>query len=290
VPITPEHVAHFAEHSFVVVPGWLDGDALTSAQEGAAAHLPSWSQFAQDQERYPQATKPYAFIDFPFDGDGLNDICGNDDLLGFLETTLESDHIFMTSFLLWGKYAGTWDFEQQLHTDFHNNTLVVPRDDPAYRQIAIICYLTDVDESSGPTYVVSRKASADVPLTPHSKSRDEHPDLYAQEVAVTGPAGTLFIYDMSTLHRGSRMTAHEQHRWSVHMSFRRSGHEFMLWNSWPPRASDPRMHHFLATATVRQRNLIGFPRPGDPYWNAATVAGVEARYPGIDMRPYRTRG
>ena len=28
------------------------------------------------------------------------------------------------------------------------------------------------------------------------------------------------------------------------------------------------------------------PRPGDPYWNDATLAGVAERYPGIDLTPY----
>jgi hypothetical protein len=38
---------------------------------------------------------------------------------------------------------------------------------------------------------------------------------------------------------------------------------------------------------VRQRDLFGFPRPGDPYWNDDTLAGVAERYPGIDLTPYR---
>ena len=29
------------------------------------------------------------------------------------------------------------------------------------------------------------------------------------------------------------------------------------------------------------------PHPGHPYWNEATLAGVQARYPGLDMAPWR---
>ena len=39
--------------------------------------------------------------------------------------------------------------------------------------------------------------------------------------------------------------------------------------------------------TSRLRELLGFPPPGHPYWNRETLAGVAARYPGMDMRPYR---
>jgi hypothetical protein len=38
---------------------------------------------------------------------------------------------------------------------------------------------------------------------------------------------------------------------------------------------------------VRERDLFGFPRPGDPYWNEQSLADVAVRYPGIDMQPYR---
>jgi len=38
---------------------------------------------------------------------------------------------------------------------------------------------------------------------------------------------------------------------------------------------------------VRERDLFGFPRPGDAYWNEQTLADVAARYPGMDMTPYR---
>ena len=43
----------------------------------------------------------------------------------------------------------------------------------------------------------------------------------------------------------------------------------------------------MARATVRERNLFGFPKPGDPYWNEQTLADVGARYPAMDMTPYR---
>jgi hypothetical protein len=45
-----------------------------------------------------------------------------------------------------------------------------------------------------------------------------------------------------------------------------------------------------ATLTeVRERDLFGFRRPGNPYWSEETLAGVAARYPGIDLSPYADR-
>jgi hypothetical protein len=33
--------------------------------------------------------------------------------------------------------------------------------------------------------------------------------------------------------------------------------------------------------------VLGFPPPGHPYWTAQTLAGVAARYPMLDLSPWR---
>jgi hypothetical protein len=55
-----------------------------------------------------------------------------------------------------------------------------------------------------------------------------------------------------------------------------------------PKQSPERWAKFIPQCSVRQRDLFGFPRPGDPYWTDETLAGVAARYPGIDLEPYRS--
>ena len=39
--------------------------------------------------------------------------------------------------------------------------------------------------------------------------------------------------------------------------------------------------------TPRERDLFGWPPPGSEYWNEQTLADVGARYPRMDMTPYR---
>ena len=51
--------------------------------------------------------------------------------------------------------------------------------------------------------------------------------------------------------------------------------------------SGARRHRFMRKATLRQLTLLGFPKPGDPYWTPETLAGVAARYPSLDMSPWR---
>ena len=38
--------------------------------------------------------------------------------------------------------------------------------------------------------------------------------------------------------------------------------------------------------SVAQRTVLGFPAPGDRYWDADTLDAVGQRYSGMDMRPY----
>lgn len=44
----------------------------------------------------------------------------------------------------------------------------------------------------------------------------------------------------------------------------------------------------IATATVQQRSVLGFPRPGHAYWDRSSLRAVEQRYGGLglDMKPY----
>jgi hypothetical protein len=51
----------------------------------------------------------------------------------------------------------------------------------------------------------------------------------------------------------------------------------------------PEMQAFVERATPRQREVLGFPKPGDPYWTAESRAAVQLRYPKMDMAPYRRR-
>jgi hypothetical protein len=134
---------------------------------------------------------------------------------------------------------------------------------------------------------VSRQHTADLPLFPLHKPRDAHPAPYAHEQAVTVSAGSLLIYSMQTLHRGSAFTAAEGARFSHHIVYRAAGYEWMSYRSLPREANSAELRHFIEVATPRQRSAIGFPAPGHEYWNAETLDGVAARYPKMDMTPYR---
>ena len=46
------------------------------------------------------------------------------------------------------------------------------------------------------------------------------------------------------------------------------------------------LEHLIATCSVLQRTLLGFPPPESRYWTSETVGAVAACFPGLDAAPY----
>jgi hypothetical protein len=73
----------------------------------------------------------------------------------------------------------------------------------------------------------------------------------------------------------------------IHVSFRHRDATWGGYQSWAFRGFSVELSKYVQQATPRQLALLGIPRPGHPYWNEVTLAGVQARYPGLDMSPWR---
>ncbi len=208
------------------------------------------------------------------------------DLIEAVERLLGTRDILLSQAAIWAKYAGTGDFEQTLHLDYQGNTLVVPRDDGAFRQVNMILYYSDVGPELGPTCVVPLEHTRDLSPWPPFRPRKKYPDLYRHEKALPAKAGDLLLFSMSTFHRASELTADFGARLSHHFVWRAAAYPFAGYHQWSHFGEKPELARFIERATVRQREVIGFPPPGHRYWNEQTLAGVAARYPRMDMRPY----
>jgi hypothetical protein len=57
--------------------------------------------------------------------------------------------------------------------------------------------------------------------------------------------------------------------------------------AWPNQATKPGWAAMIEQASLREQDLFGFPSVGDPYWDDETLAGVQRRYPNLDLDPYR---
>lgn len=289
--ITDAHLAHLRRHGYVFVPDFLTTNEIRGAMSNMLRYVPTPEELAATPERYPWVFEEADRLqtEFPFAGSRLNQIATHPELISFVERALGTPKVMLSQSAIWAKYAGTGDFAQSLHLDYEGNTLVVPRDDGDYRQVNMILYYSDVPDNLGPTCVVSTEKSAKLPLWPAFRPRGKNAALYKHEKRIVSKAGGLLIFGMRTWHRASDMTADFGARFSHHMIWRSASHVFQGFHQWSHLGEKAEFKRFIEFSTPRQREVLGFPPVGDPYWNEETIRVVGMRYPKMDMKPYRTR-
>lgn len=183
------------------------------------------------------------------------------------------------------KFAGAADFDQVLHRDYGNHTLIIPESGTQSDLVGFFAYFTSVSSEDGPTMVVSNSAITGIhPAETHLKG-SRWREIYEQEKPVLCKPGTLLVYDYRTFHRGSHLRGTRSHRLTLSFAYGITApwHGFV---SWPNRAEEPVVRDLVASLTPRERELLGFPAPGHRYWTEETIEGLTRRYPGTDASPY----
>lgn len=287
------HVRHYADHGYVIVERFLEASELDGALAEIDRLLPGWVDYCngsrsakpdgwdEGRPRYPlDPTR------FPFPGEHLNRITLHPELRRFAALQVGHDDLFCEQSSLSVKCAGhNADREQHMHCDYGNHTLAYPPDDPGYWQTAYLLYYTDVTLEHAPTAVCSWQHYRGELLVPAVVSPETRPELYAHEVKTIVPAGALLAYSMRTFHRGTRFLG-EGGRLAHFITYAPAAWKWLGITGWPEHGIRAEFNAWIESATPEERCLLGFPPPGHVYWTEETLAGVAARYPGMDMRPY----
>ena len=273
-------------HGFARVPGFLDPARLAAARTALWTIFPRPEDYFADPAAHVRFGKSqFAGIRYlPYDNLALDLLPVDDDLVDAAERFLGDPEIDLYKVELWAKYAGAVDYDQPHHRDYGNHTLVVPT--PDRPQLTTILLLSDVTEGDGATRAVRLEHGAHLPYTPMVL---EPGDLREHEEVLTGAAGTLILYQTHVFHRGANFTDPHASRFIIMADFKRRGDAWTGKMAWPDQAIRAGWSAALAAMSVRQRDLFGFPPPGSDYWTPATLSGVQARYPGMDMTPYAGR-
>ncbi|GAA4237968.1 hypothetical protein GCM10022254_51970 [Actinomadura meridiana] len=289
-------------HGFVVLPGYLPPDVLRPAVAELDLLFPSAQGFhdGTDPRRDCFLDDEFAGIDaFPFAATQIGLLAVHELLVRLAEMLLDDADLRIYSAEAWAKYTGAADYDQALHRDYLNHTLLVPSTSPEFRQLEMFVFLVDVPEDLGPPHLVSKTHTVDFPAKPNWLHRrdlpgpDEfgfesvRPGLYEHEISAAGPAGTVVAFEQGTFHRGTALTRPGGARYTMHLNYRRAATEWGQRRGWAECAHDPNWYRFVAHASPRQLELFGFPPPGHPYWTAETLAGVALRYPNLDLSPWR---
>ena len=322
--LTDEQVACWRERGFALVDGLFPAELIARARSDAARAFPEpGTAEAETIHDFGSGA-----LEFPTSSDAFNALTLHPRLLGALSQLLgaEPADLRLTQSLVWPKYGhrerhgGEFDNDdQRIHVDYPNHTLTHPPPWEKPEAVELILYFGDVAQCGGATALVPRKGPDDpayawpITRTPGvaglpwindrataeaslaqdapavAKWRGEH--LYPHELRAQYRPGTVLLYRHDTWHRGTPLEPGAL-RVVHNMTFRRAESEWISvlqagW-SWAMYRRPAVMERLIATSSVEQRCVLGFPKPGHPYWTPETIAAVAARYGayGMDMTPY----
>jgi hypothetical protein len=280
------------EQGWCVVEGVIPPDALAEARAALHASFPTAEEFADGVD--PGRNAPFFHerdaprLQFPFEQAALNHVALHDRLLDLATALLRTTDPRVYQAGVTAKYSDAGpEYEQLLHADYANHTLVVPRADVGFQHLEVFVYLTDVTPTTGATRFVDRAHTVDVPVERTYLHLDDYASVYASEVPASGPAGSVLVYRPDVFHRGVVIAEPRRARFLMNIAFKPAGTDWIGYHAFPARGEDVAWHRFMRVATERQLTALGFPAPGHPYWNANTLAGVAARYPSLDVGPWR---
>src|SRR3954454_21859043 len=220
---------------FVILPGFLPAAELTSAAQELDLLFPAADEFhdGTDPRRERFIGDEFAGIDtFPFASTEISLLAVNRRLLALAQALLDGDvHLYAAE--AWAKYTGACDYDQALHRDYLNHTVLVPSTTPGCQQVEMFVFVNDVPDDLGPPHLVSRKHTVGLPAVPNWLLRPGRegagrfvghadPELYEAEVSGAGPAGTVIAFEPGTFHRGTQLSAPRGARYSMHLGFRPS--------------------------------------------------------------------
>jgi hypothetical protein len=318
--ITEAQEQSWRNHGYALVDGLLPAELVLSAEKEMREH------FQGELEDECRKRKDFGGLEYPTQLSSLNELILHPNLIKVASKLLQTDDIRMTQADAWGKYFSAESTsngdnrDQRVHIDGWNHMLVVPAEWRSPASVAMIVYLSEVTECGGGTALVARNGDDD-PLysegaflrTPgagplpwiNDRERAEGwlaenaPDvaefrkgLYAREGLAHFHRGTVLLYRHDAWHRGTALTVPGASRFVVNLSYRRADAEwFQHWNQgWARSMYTPAMtmERIVAGASLLQRNVLGFPKPGHPYWTERTIKGVLGRYGhlGFDAKPY----
>lgn len=317
--LTPTQVREWATAGAVLVSGvWpaalIDGVVASAAAllmkgrgfgSGGALAFPSASAAANAVTLHPRILRAAA------------QLLGTDDIRLTQSDVWRKDGISDAAWAARGKFD---NYDQRIHVDYPNHTLVHPPEWDRPDVVSCIVYYCDWRDCGGETAVVPRSGPGDPlyawPLvrtpgvdSPWVNDRviaerriEERGDaaliafrreLYRRDVPARYTKGSVLLYRQDVWHRGTPVRAA---RVAQNLSFRRAGSEWVgNWHpGWAQRnylLGHPRreLEGLVAALNPAQRAALGFPAPGSPYWTPATLLAVKARYasfPAFDWRPY----
>jgi hypothetical protein len=225
--------------------------------------------------------------EFPLPGNGaLNRMFVHPSIVDFMERALATPDIRCYQAQVSAKYTGETNYEQPMHTDRNHSWLPAVPQAPWWHVEAFL-YLCDVNEGNAPTHLVPLEASTAYATTAPLFMPKRDPELYASERAAPGVRGSLLAYRTDVFHRGVDLIEPGSARFFLNVSYKVAGQDWIGYHTQQSRSTSPHWVAFVEGSTPRELELFGFPPPGHAIWTDAVLDATAARYPKLDLTPWR---
>lgn len=263
---------------YVVLPGFFAPDAIDAAR--AAVNRVFAPSFVDWLAAGRQNTLERPRLLFPWGEAALDAIAVDERLAAIAEQLIGTRRLLLCESHLGAKYPGSAG--DPPHTDHHGNSLGPEPTDPLemLRTPVFFVYLTDVGPDEAPIMMIPHGA-------PDSEARP-----------ITGPAGTVTVYTQQTRHHGTRFLAESGQRLVMWIAMQDASEPFALPRLFTIKSGreqseqgvyEASMARFIAGATPRQLELLGFPPVGHRWWTRNRLDGMRARWPGFTGQEYLPR-
>ncbi len=288
--LPPELKERWDTDGWCVVPGVIPPDELAAAQDAVHRYFPTPAEMVGQggAEAGQWHTWDAPWPEFPFHSSRLNALVLHDNVVDLAEAFLGSADLACYMGIVTAKYAQqASDYNQLLHADYPNHMLVVPRHEVGYQQVEFFVYLTDVSTEDGATRFVSWQKTKDVPVECHTLNYVDYAELYEDPSDAAAPAGSVVAYRPDVYHRSVDFTDPTRYRIMLHVSFRHRDAGWGGYQAWPFKGFSVELSKYVQQATPASSPSSVCRRPGIPTGTRTTLAGVQARYPGLEMKPWR---
>ena len=264
--ITDAQLATYKEQGFLIIKNFLSDDEREAALDGFfTLFAPPYDQYIAEGKKNNTPGQSL----FPWDHSGLNHVVTHPNLVSAAERILDTQEIRLCEGHLGIKYAGEKHWTS-FHIDYGNNTLGPHVECDDFMNLACFYCFDDVDEGMAP-----------IRMVPNNEPEEN-------AVPMIVPGGSVCLYSIFTRHAASEFTASTGHRPAMWVGFTRKDRAWDGGRSFTYKsgASVAGMGRFMADATPRQLELLGFPPLGDALWTKEFLEGMSKRYSGFSPEPY----
>ena len=323
-PLTAAQIGCWQKEGAVLVSNLFPDNDVNFLHQAASDRFPQPGTLNADET---QDFGSAGAMNFPSELAEFNNIVLNPRLLQAVAALLEVkvSELRLSQADLWPKYGraqkpGTSldNSDQRIHVDYPNHSLAHPTPWSRPEAVEMMLYLSDGKTCGGGTAYVARRGDSDpayrwpivdspgIGILDYVNDRTKAEEylarvkpqistfrslLYERETQIDYDFGDLLLYRHDTWHRGNPVNPGTC-RFALNVTYRKASAEWIStlhigW-AWSAYHKSKFLERLIATCTLDQRAVLGFPQPQSDYWCDETLAGVAARYGalGMDMRPY----